>query len=89
MDLSEEDIIINDQDGLPNIHPNLLAEAEIFSSGHASDDEFEDLPASLIVTNLQDSVFTSSGELLINFIIHSIIYFLSLLSKLFVHNPQL
>ncbi|XP_018565507.1 protein sarah [Anoplophora glabripennis] len=58
-ELSEEDIIINDQDGLPNVHPNLLAEAEVDSPEHHTDDEFEDLPTSLIVTNIQDCVFTT------------------------------
>lgn len=60
-DLNEEDIIINEKDGLPNVHPNLFAEAEI-NSPNASEDEFEDLPSSLIVTNIHDSVFTSPGE---------------------------
>lgn len=61
-ELSEEDIIINDQDGLPNVHPNLIPEAEIDSPEHHSDDEFEDLPTSLIVTNIHDSTFTSPGK---------------------------
>lgn len=64
-ELSEDDIIINDQDGLPNVHPNLIAEAEIDSPDHNSDDEFEDLPASLIVTNIHDSVFASQGKLIL------------------------
>lgn len=62
-ELSEEDIIINDQDGLPNVHPNLLAEAEVDSPEHHTDDEFEDLPTSLIVTNIHDCVFASPGKL--------------------------
>lgn len=61
-EMNDEDIIINDQDGLPNVHPNLLAEAEIVSPDHHTDDEFEDLPTSLIVTNIHDSVFTSQGN---------------------------
>lgn len=60
-ELNEEDIIINDQDGLPNVHPNLLNESEI-SPEHATDDEFEDLPTSLIVTNIHDSVFVNPGK---------------------------
>lgn len=60
-ELNEDDIIINDQDGLPNVHPNLLNEAEINSPDQASDDEFEDLPTSLIVTNIHDSVFVNAG----------------------------
>lgn len=61
-DLGEDQqIIINEKDGLPNVHPNLLNEAEI-NSPDASEDEFEDLPTSLIVTNIHDSVFVNSGE---------------------------
>ncbi|KAJ8934342.1 hypothetical protein NQ314_013383 [Rhamnusium bicolor] len=62
-ELSEDDIIINDQDGLPNVHPNLVPEAEIDSPEHETDDEFEDLPTSVIVTNIHDCVFTSQGNL--------------------------
>lgn len=61
-ELSDEDIIINDQDGLPNVHPNLMPETNPDSPEQHSDDEFEDLPASLIVTNIHDSVFVSSGK---------------------------
>lgn len=61
-ELSDEDIIINDQDGLPNVHPNLLAETEVDSPDHMTDDEFEDLPMSLIVTNIHDTVFQSPGK---------------------------
>lgn len=61
-ELYEDDIIINDQDGLPNVHPNLLNEAEINSPDRDTDDEFEDLPTSLIVTNIDDSVFVDSGK---------------------------
>nr|CAI5859899.1 unnamed protein product [Callosobruchus analis] len=62
-ELSDEDIIINDQDGLPNVHPNLIPEAEISSpEQHHSDDEWEDLPTSLIVTNIHDSVFNSPDK---------------------------
>ena len=61
-EMTEDDIIINDQDGLPNVHPNLLAEADMDSPEHVTDDEFEDLPTSLIVTNIHDSVFTIPGK---------------------------
>ncbi|XP_056648705.1 protein sarah [Diorhabda carinulata] len=61
-ELSDEDIIINDQDGLPNVHPNLISEAEIDSPEQHSDDEFEDLPSSLIVTNIHDSVFITPDK---------------------------
>lgn len=58
----EEDIIINDQDGLPNVHPNLLSENEVDSpQENNSEDEFDDLPSSLIVTNIHDSVFITPG----------------------------
>lgn len=63
-DFIDDDIIINDQDGLPNVHPNLLAEAEVDSPDRDTDDEFEDLPTSLIVTNIHDNVFASEGKLL-------------------------
>ncbi|XP_031332174.1 uncharacterized protein LOC116162658 isoform X2 [Photinus pyralis] len=56
-ELNQDDIIINDQDGLPNVHPNLLAEATVDSPDRTTDDEFEDLPTSLIVTNIHDDVF--------------------------------
>lgn len=59
---SDEDIIINDQDGLPNVHPNLMPETNPDSPEPHSDDEFEDIPSSLIVTNIHDSVFTSAGK---------------------------
>lgn len=61
-EMTEDDYIINDQDGLPNVHPNLLAEADIDSPDPASDDEFDDLPTSLIVTNIQDNVFETPGK---------------------------
>ncbi|XP_018329068.1 protein sarah isoform X2 [Agrilus planipennis] len=56
-DLNDENIIINDQDGLPNVHPNLLPETDYDSSKEDSSDEFGDLPSSLIVTNIHSSVF--------------------------------
>lgn len=61
-EMSDDDIIINEKDGLPNVHPNLLCEAEMENSEHEGDDEFDDLPASLIVTNIHDSVFISTGN---------------------------
>lgn len=59
-DLNDEDIIINAQDGLPNVHPNLLPEQDIDES-QLEDDELEGLPSSLIVTNVQEYVFNSPG----------------------------
>ncbi|XP_030754026.1 protein sarah [Sitophilus oryzae] len=62
-DINDEDIIINAQDGLPNVHPNLLPEQEIDTSDQNSeDDEYEGLPSSLIVTNIHDSVFNSEDK---------------------------
>ncbi|KAI4458521.1 calcipressin [Holotrichia oblita] len=61
-ELSDEDIIINDQDGLPNVHPNLIPEADVDSPANETDDEFDDLPTSLIVTNIHDSVFTTPDK---------------------------
>ncbi|KAL1490826.1 hypothetical protein ABEB36_013454 [Hypothenemus hampei] len=59
-DVNDEDIIINAQDGLPNVHPNLLPEQDIDESQQNSeDDEFDGIPSSLIVTNIHDSVFNS------------------------------
>ncbi|GLV31838.1 sarah [Carabus blaptoides fortunei] len=61
----DENIIINEKDGLPNVHPNLessLGDArrrDSTSSGDHTDNELEDLPTSLIVTNIQDAVFAS------------------------------
>lgn len=66
-DFEDEDIIINDQDGLPNVHPNLMAEAELDSPDHATDDVFEDLPTSLIVTNVHDNVFQYEGKIIVLF----------------------
>ncbi|XP_022909113.1 protein sarah [Onthophagus taurus] len=60
-ELSDENIIINDQDGLPNVHPNLMPETDP-DSPHETDDEFDDLPSSLIVTNIHDTVFTNAEK---------------------------
>lgn len=71
MSNDESDIIINAVDGLPNVHPN-YAELELNCStrhhnadGEHSLDELihdEDLPTSLIVTNLESSVFKSDEK---------------------------
>lgn len=61
----DEDIIINDRDGLPNVHPSMLAEGDLDSPDEqALEDDFEDLPSSLIVTNIHDNVFTNPGMFL-------------------------
>lgn len=54
-------IIINEIDGLPNVHPNLdpvIRRRD--SSSDQQDNDLEDLPTSLIVTNIHDNVFTSA-----------------------------
>ncbi|ERL91115.1 hypothetical protein D910_08456 [Dendroctonus ponderosae] len=57
-ELNEENIIINAQDGLPNVHPMLLPEQDIDESQlYSEDDDLEGLPSSLIVTNIHESVF--------------------------------
>ncbi|XP_066245636.1 protein sarah [Euwallacea similis] len=62
-EINDEDIIINAQDGLPNVHPNLLPEQDIDESQfNSEDDELDGLPSSLIVTNIHDSVFSSSEK---------------------------
>lgn len=61
-EMGEEDIIINDQDGLPNVHPNLLPETDMDSSEHEGDDDFDDLPSSLIVTNIHYTVFSNADK---------------------------
>lgn len=58
--LGDEDIIINDQDGLPNIHPNLKQDADMETS--EAEDHLDDLPCSLIVTNIHDSVFVDNEQ---------------------------
>lgn len=56
----ESEYFVNEVDGLPNEHPAL---PESFSSGDEldnldpNDDTFEDLPTSLIVTNIHSEVF--------------------------------
>jgi len=70
MSNDENDIIINEVDGLPNVHPNYI-ELELQhdaprqnSDGARTMDELihDDLPTSLIVTNLDGSVFKNEGK---------------------------
>lgn len=62
-EVSDEDIIINAQDGLPNVHPNLLPEQEIDEcENNSEDDEFEGIPSSLIVTNINDTIFSNTDK---------------------------
>lgn len=64
----ENDIIINAVDGLPNVHPNYneleleRSDLKTATDGSRTLDELihdEDLPTSLIVTNIDSSVFHS------------------------------
>lgn len=56
----DSNIIINEIDGLPNVHPNLdPVERRRDSNSEHHDNDLEDLPTSLIVTNIHDNVFTS------------------------------
>lgn len=59
----EADIIINAADGLPNMHPNLeqLSDGELRGPDDV-DIHDDDLPTSLIVTNLNSVVFKSDDE---------------------------
>lgn len=71
MSNDENDIIINEVDGLPNVHPNYI-ELELQrdasrqnSEGARTMDELihdEDLPTSLIVTNLDSSIFKNEEK---------------------------
>lgn len=63
MDLKEEDdsfqddnVYINPEDGMPNIHPNIV-NLDQESDGNEEVDEFDDLPKSVIVTNIHSKVF--------------------------------
>lgn len=62
-EFNDENIIINAQDGLPNVHPMLLPEQDIDESQlYSDDDDLEGLPSSLIVTNINESVFGCPGQ---------------------------
>ncbi|CAG9765189.1 unnamed protein product [Ceutorhynchus assimilis] len=62
-ELNDEDIIINAQDGLPNVHPNLLPEQNMDEfEFNSEEDELDGLPLSLIVTNVNESVFNSADK---------------------------
>lgn len=61
----EADIIINAADGLPNMHPN-FEQLQLVDGALRGPDGVEiqddDLPTSLIVTNLNSVVFKSDDE---------------------------
>ncbi|OWR53914.1 protein sarah [Danaus plexippus] len=52
----EDDIYINPEDGMPNIHPN-IADLEQESDSQEEKKDFDDLPQSIIVTNIHSDVF--------------------------------
>lgn len=52
----DDDVYINAEDGMPNIHPN-IANFEHESDTQDEIDDLDDLPKSVIVTNIQSSIF--------------------------------
>ncbi|XP_049872601.1 protein sarah [Pectinophora gossypiella] len=52
----EDDVYINAEDGMPNIHPN-IANLEQESDSQDEGNEFDDIPKSVIVTNIHSDVF--------------------------------
>ncbi|CAK1555141.1 unnamed protein product [Leptosia nina] len=53
----EDEVYINPEDGMPNVHPN-IADIEQDSDTHDELSEFDDLPKSVIVTNIHSDVFS-------------------------------
>lgn len=60
----DEDIFINEADGLTNQHPILPMEMDIddFEMEKNDSDSFDDLPTSIIVTNIHSEVFTNERQ---------------------------
>lgn len=52
----EDDVYINPEDGMPNIHPN-IANLENECNSHDEANELDDIPKSVIVTNIHSDVF--------------------------------
>ncbi|XP_013149725.1 PREDICTED: protein sarah, partial [Papilio polytes] len=52
-----DDMYINPEDGMPNIHPN-IGDLEQESDFQEETNEFDDLPKSVIVTNIHTDVFS-------------------------------
>ncbi|CAK1585486.1 unnamed protein product [Parnassius mnemosyne] len=52
----EDEVYINPEDGMPNVHPN-IANLEQESDSQDETNEFDDLPKSVIVTNIPSDVF--------------------------------
>lgn len=55
--LDEENIYINEADGLSNQHPSLPDNCSDGDSSRADSDSLDDLPTSIIVTNIHPEVF--------------------------------
>lgn len=55
----DQDIFINPADGLPNQHPTLPELDEENEVNDVDPDSFDDLPTSVIVTNIHSEVFTN------------------------------
>lgn len=53
--LQDEEVFINEADGLPNVHPNLTQLD--YDNDDPSADPLDDLPKSIIVTNIQSEIF--------------------------------
>ncbi|XP_028037283.1 protein sarah [Bombyx mandarina] len=56
----EENVYINPEDGMPNIHPNIV-NFEQESDTQDEVDNFDDLPKSVIVTNINSIVFSDEN----------------------------
>ncbi|CAG5027946.1 unnamed protein product [Parnassius apollo] len=52
----EDEVYINPEDGMPNVHPNIV-NLEQESNSQDETNEFDDLPKSVIVTNIPNDVF--------------------------------
>ncbi|XP_063622088.1 protein sarah [Cydia splendana] len=55
----EEDVYINPEDGMPNVHPN-IANLEHESDSQDEINDLDDIPKSVIVTNIHSDVFANA-----------------------------
>lgn len=55
-DSFEEYAYINPEDGMPNVHPNIV-DLQRENEARVEADDFEDLPKSIIVTNIRSDIF--------------------------------
>jgi len=65
MDEEASDYYVNEIDGLPNEHPALPSEyneSDEPNNSEVNNDSFDDLPTSLIVTNIHSEVFVSEDQ---------------------------